>query len=202
MSYAPSHSRLLTERNLVASTFLTQPDGIEQSVFPTQAEAIERVLIRSVIARRLIISSVQSGMLNLSPEHLSRQRIFEAIQALYQSHDNALDRRIPDRLTALYRDAQAENQSIVAESISQFADFFRNNRDLGFPKITLTPDGTVRVRWIHGPGNFTAIEFTGEPVAKLVAEIPREGGLTARYFSSEPIDNILTAARAVGASFA
>ncbi len=80
--------------------------------------------------------------------------------------------------------------------MKQLADFFLSYRDLGLPKITLTPDGTVRVRWIQGSGNFTAIEFTGTPVAKLVAEIPRERGLTARYFFSEPIGNILTAARA------
>ncbi|HUY13590.1 MAG TPA: hypothetical protein VMX16_08170 [Terriglobia bacterium] len=193
MSYAPSYSGLLTEMNVIEPFFLTQAEAIER--------AIEIKEKKKLIARQQI-PNVQSMPLNLSAEYPSPQRIFNAIQALYQSHNSPPARQIPDRLTALYRDAYAENQSIVADSVSQFADFFRNHRDLGLPKITLTPDGTLRVRWIHGPGNFTAIEFTGKPLAKLVAEIPREGGLTARYFTTEPIENILTAARAVGASFA
>lgn len=140
--------------------------------------------------------------LDLGPQYVTSQQIVNSIQALSESDNRPRDRQIADRLTGLFRDALAENQSIVPDSVKQFADFFLGYPDVGLPKITLTPDGTVRVRWIQGPGNFTAIEFTGMPVAKLVAEIPREGGLTARYFFSEPIDHILSAARAVGASLA
>jgi hypothetical protein len=135
------------------------------------------------------------------PEPVRGQQISNSIQAL--SQNNILrNRQIADRLTALYRDALDEGDSIAEDSIRQFTDFFLAHDDLGLPKITLTPDSTLRVRWIHGDGDFTAIEFTGLTIAKLVAEIPREGGLTARYFSSEPIDSILWAARAIGASFA
>jgi hypothetical protein len=83
----------------------------------------------------------------------------------------------------------------------QFVDFFLAQPRLGLPKITLTPDGTLRARWIGGQRNFVAIEFTGEPLAKLVAEIPRDSNLTAAHFASEPLKNILSVARAIGASF-
>ena len=86
-------------------------------------------------------------------------------------------------------------------SLRQFAYFFLTHPDLGLPKITLTPDGTLRARWIRGPRNFVAIEFTGEPLAKLVSEIPRQDNLTAAHFSTEPLKNVVSIARAIGASF-
>jgi hypothetical protein len=129
------------------------------------------------------------------------ERIFDAIQALYLSSNTPRDRQIAVRITALHRDAIAEDERILPESLAQFAGFFLNHRDLGIPKITLTPDGTLRARWIHGQGNFVAIEFTGQPLAKLVAELPREKSLTATHFSSEPVDGIVSIARAIGASF-
>jgi hypothetical protein len=111
------------------------------------------------------------------------------------------DRQIADRITALHRDAIAEGDRILPDSLGQFKDFFLEHHDLDLPKITLTPDGTLRARWIHGPGSFVAIEFTGVPLAKLIAEIPRDNGLTARHFSSEPVQNIRSIARAIGAAF-
>ena len=65
----------------------------------------------------------------------------------------------------------------------------------------MTPDGTIWVRWIHGAENFIAIEFTGKTVVKLIAEIPRADGLTAQYFINEPIGNIVSVGKAIGASF-
>jgi hypothetical protein len=94
----------------------------------------------------------------------------------------------------------AEDEHILADSLRQFRDFFLAHPDLGLPKITLTPDGTLRARWIHGLGDFVAIEFTGKPLARLIAEIPRDNTLTARYFSSESIQIILAVARSIGAS--
>lgn len=127
--------------------------------------------------------------------------VFDAVRALSTSTSGSRDRQIADRISALHRDALAEGESILPDSLGQFTDFFLANPDLGVPKITLTPDGTLRVRWIHGPGDFVAIEFTGAPMAKLVAEIPREHGLTASYFIGEPLTSILSIARAIGASF-
>lgn len=135
-------------------------------------------------------------------ESAKGEQIFDAIQSLYLSDNRTRDRQIATRITALYRDALAEGEHILSPSLRQFANFFLAHTDVGFPRITLTPDGTLRARWIQGKDSFTAIEFTGMPLAKLVAEIPREHGLTARYFSSEPVDTILPFARAIGASFA
>ena len=135
-------------------------------------------------------------------EYTIGQRIFDAIQALYLSHNVARDRQIAQRLTTLYRAALEEDEAIRPASISQFKDFFLAHPELGIPKITLTPDGTLRARWIHGKGNFVALEFTGAQNAKLVTEIPRDNGLTATYFGSEPVENIIAVAQGMGASFA
>jgi len=126
--------------------------------------------------------------------------IFNAIQQLY-CQDNSRDRRIAERLKTLYRDALDEGEKMQAASVRQFAEFFVAHAAPGFPKITLTPDGTLRVRWIAGPGNFTAIEFTGTSLVKLVAEIPRNSS-TAQYFASELVSNVVGVARDLGASFA
>ena len=127
-------------------------------------------------------------------------QIFKAIQVLYLSQ-NLRDRQIAQRLTSLYRDALEEGEKMHTDSIGQLSRFFLNNRDVGVPKITLTPDGTLRARWIHDAGNFIAIEFTGKPLARVVTEMPRNNE-TAKYFFSESIENVVSNARAIGASFA
>jgi len=139
---------------------------------------------------------------NITPEFATSEQIFDAIQSLYLSKNCPRDRQIAARILALYRDTLAEDERILSASLRQFTDFFLAHPDLSLPRITLTPDGTLRVRWIQGEGSFTAIEFTGKPLAKLVAEIPREQGLTAQHFSREPVTHILSVARAIGASFA
>jgi hypothetical protein len=131
------------------------------------------------------------------------QAVFNAIQQLYlnRSESNLRDRRIAERLTTLYRDALAEDEKMHAGSVKQLADFLINHAWVGLPKITLTPDGTLRARWIAGPGNFTAIEFTGAVLVKLVAEVPR-GDTIAQYFASELVSNVARVARDLGAPFA
>lgn len=128
------------------------------------------------------------------------QQIANTIQLLLQTYNNPRDRQIADRLSTLGMDAVEEGEEILAGSVSQFRDFFLTHRQLALPKITLTPDGTLRVRWIHEEGHFFAIEFTGKPLVKLVAEVPRSQGITAQHFSSEPIENVVTFAHAIGAS--
>lgn len=137
---------------------------------------------------------------DFSPKYLRDQQLFQAVRALRLS-SNERNSRIADRLTALYQDSLSEGESVVADSVKQFAEFFLTYGDLKIPKITLTPDGTLRARWIMGDGNFIAVEFTGKPLVKFVAEVPRNRGLTAQYFSSEPLENVLPAARAIGFSF-
>jgi hypothetical protein len=134
-------------------------------------------------------------------ERSGSERIFDSIQSLYLSANAGRDRRIADRITALYRVALEEDETMRADSLAQFAAFFLRNPSLGFPKITLTPDGTLRARWIRGAGDFMAIEFTGEALVRGVAEIPREGE-TARHFFSEPVRTIVDVARGLGVSFA
>jgi hypothetical protein len=149
---------------------------IETSAF-SQRYAEEQVHIISLAAPE--DSSTKSYSL-AAPED-SSTKSYNAIEALYLNHNTPRDRQIADRLTALHRDALAEDERILPDSITQFRDFFLQHRDLGFPKITLTPDGTIRVRWIHGAQNFIAIEFTGK-VVKLIAEIPRADGFDGAVF--------------------
>jgi hypothetical protein len=127
--------------------------------------------------------------------------IFDAIQRPYLNQHNPRDRRIAERLKTLYGDALAEGEKMLAASVRQFADFFIAHKELGMPKITLTPDGTLRVRWVAGPGNFTAIEFIGGNLVKLVAEIPRDGE-TAQYFATDLFSNVVSIGRGFGAQFA
>jgi hypothetical protein len=141
------------------------------------------------------------GPQNIPPEFAHSEQIFEAIQSLYLSDKRPRDRQIADRIITLYRDAIAEDERILSASLHQFTKFFLMHPDLGLPRITLTPDGTLRARWIQGAGSFTAIEFTGGQIAKLVAEIPRECRVTAKCFSVEPINNIRSFADKIGASF-
>jgi len=129
------------------------------------------------------------------------EQIFDATQALYLSSNNPRDRQIADRLTALRHIATEEEQHILPSSMTQIASFFLRHPDLALPKITLTPDGTLRAHWMKGPTNFVRIEFTGLPTAKLVAEIPVENNSSATYFSSQPLKTVVSAAQRLGASF-
>ncbi len=136
----------------------------------------------------------------LDVDSYETQSIFEAIQDLYLSHNRPRDRKIADRITALYRIVQEEGESISPRSLRQFTDFVLEHPQLDLPKITVSPEGMLRTRWISGPSNFVAIEFTGEPLVKLVAEIPRGEGQTATYFATERIDTVIPIGRLMGAS--
>lgn len=163
------------------------------------AQAFDVLRRRAVASCEVSHADIYRVHYAISPELVSRSQIFNAIQDLYQSRNNPRDRQIAERLTALYRDALSEDETLRADSVVQLARFFLQNPGLGMPKITLTPDGTVRARWIRSSTDFAAIEFTGMPIVKFVAEIPRQDGLTAHYFSGEPMENVVRAARAIGA---
>jgi len=178
-----------------AGSYGTLPDITVEDVGNAQIfEAARSVL-------KVLLQRIYKTLPDVPPESADNEQIFDAIQSLYLSDNKPRDRQIATRIIALYRDALAEDERILSASLRQFVNFFLAYPDLGLPRITLTPDGTLRVRWIQGAGNFMAIEFTGEPLVKLVAEIPREGGLSARYFGVEFVDDILLSARAIGASF-
>lgn len=144
---------------------------------------------------------IAPASLDITPESADREQIFNAILSFHVSHNRTRDRKIADRLTTLYRNALEEEEPILSASLRQFTTFFLEHHDLGLPRIILTPHGTLRVRWIQGAGSFTALEFTGKPLVQCVAEIPRKGGETARYFSDELMDDVVAYARALGASF-
>ena len=127
--------------------------------------------------------------------------VFDAIQAFCASPNRPRDRQIGDRLINLHRDVLAEGEQILTSSLSQFVRFFLDHSDLPFPKITMTPDGMLRARWISGAKSFVAVEFTGRLLVKIVAEIPRADGETATYFGAEILANVVPFWRALGASF-
>jgi hypothetical protein len=165
--------------------------GFTTATLPILEPFLEHIIVTHLITRFDFTASALAGI----------HQIFDSIQNLYHSSNMPRDRQIADRITLLHQDALVEDQQILPSSLKQFADFFLAHPGLGLPKITLTPDGTLRARWINGPRNFVAIEFTGEPLAKLVSEIPRQDNLTATHFSSEPLKNIVSVAGAIGASF-
>ncbi len=146
------------------------------------------------LAQCYLLSSV------IRQEPSSTEQIFDTILAFYVSGNRTRDRQIAKRITQLYRDALAEEERILADSLEQFRRFFLEHPELALPKIALTPDGTLHAYWVHGPGNFVAIEFTGQLVVKVVAEIPRDG-VTARHFSTDAVQNVVSTATALGASF-
>lgn len=163
--------------------------------------AMQYAIHRGIIAlcTNRAIAPLYQSTLDIGTTPAVSDHIFRVIQSLNLSTPQ--NRRIAERITTLYRDAIAEHEHIRPESLTQCQDFFLRYPNLGLPKITLTPDGTIRARWIHGPGNFVAIEFIGELLVKLVAEIPKGDGVTAKWFGTESADDIVKAVHAIGTSF-
>jgi hypothetical protein len=103
-------------------------------------------------------------------------------------------------LKELYADAVDEDEVIRTGSLHQLLSFFLDQPATSLPKITLTPDGTLRIRWLGEGGDFFAVEFTGKPLLKIAAAITRASGETSSYFASEISSRIAQTARALGAS--
>lgn len=129
-----------------------------------------------------------------------RSEIFNILTAFYQRLTSDRDRKIADRLSALSKDAQDEDEYMAPSSLSQLIEFFQQNLNVAIPKITLTPDGTLRARWINGPNKFLAIEFTGGMLVRVVAEVPRKDGSLARYFFLEHYSRMVLFASYIGLS--
>jgi hypothetical protein len=182
-------SRLIVERTLLRALAKTLTSYLGFTASPDAEQDASET--------RTIVTNV--AFVAMPPSDF--EQIFDATQALYLSKNNPRDRKIADRLTTLRNIATEEDQHMLPSSMTQMAFFFLNHPELALPKITLTPDGTLRARWIKGPNNFVAIEFTGSPTAMLVAEIPVENNSTATYFSSQPLKTIVSAAQRLGASF-
>jgi hypothetical protein len=178
-----------------ACSYGTLPDITVEDVGNAQiCEAARSVL-------KVVLQRIYKTLPDNTAESADNEQIFDAIQSLYLSDNKPRDRQIATRIIALYRDALAEDECILLASLRQFTKFFLKHREPSLPRIILTPNGTLRVRWIQSTGSFVAIEFTGKPLVQLVAEIPRAGGETARYFSEELVDEVVSYARAIGASF-
>jgi hypothetical protein len=129
-----------------------------------------------------------------------RSEIFNILTLFYQRLASNRDRKIADRLSALSKDAQDEDEYMVPSSLGQLIEFFQQNLNVAIPKITLTPDGTLRARWINGPNKFLAIEFTGGMLVRVVAEVPRQDGSVARYFFLEHYSRMVLFASYIGLS--
>jgi hypothetical protein len=185
----------------VRSFFETPDDVVPLAILPKAAYRYRRAQ-PPTRAEELpaLIDAVYHALSSVSTaSHAAR--IFDAIQTLYLTN-RPRDRAIAERIATVHRLALEEGEEILPASLIQFTDFFLHHTDLLLPKITLTPNGTLRARWIHGPEDFVAIEFTGNPLVKLVAEIPRkEGSSTATHFASEPVESVVCISRAIGASF-
>ena len=69
------------------------------------------------------------------------------------------NRRIALRLMELYLDACSEEEHISTASLRACVVFFLQCPDPSVPKITLTPDGTLRVHWRVGTPEALSIEF-------------------------------------------
>jgi hypothetical protein len=170
-----------------------------QAAKPT---ALGQLVFRSFENWTVFLGSDRQDQVGLVSQRSHNARIFDAIQSLYLSTNRPRDRQIAERITTLHRLALEEGEEIRPASLAQFTRFFLDHANLGLPKITLTPDGTLRARWIHGPEDFVAIEFTGNPLVRLVAEVPRrQEGQTASHFASEPVERVVSISRAIGASF-
>jgi hypothetical protein len=180
----------------------SSPCATEKTDKPFNTSAFHAGLITSEIPLYFPATDVRADSLRpfvyIKTQEQYGQPVLDAVQALLSSN-NRQRAQLADRLSALHRDAIADDESVLEDSIRQFAAFFVTHSNLTLPKITLTPNGTIRVRWIQGTEHFIAIEFTGKPVTKMVAEIPRGGGVTAQYFISETLDNLEKTARAIGA---
>jgi hypothetical protein len=150
-------------------------ESIVQRIVAQASEAVES---RNTIVHGTCAPSA------VTPEATESEKIYNVIESLYVSKNRPRDRQIAERIIALHRGAIEEDERILSASLQQFANFFLAHPDLSLPKIVLTPNGSIRVRWIQGAGSFVAIEFTGKPLVQMMAEIPREGGQTARYFSA------------------
>jgi hypothetical protein len=182
--------------------------GLLKTVYIADLESLKK--LSTYDASRVGIIAYQSpfGILNAEGHPIysavgferyeSDLQVFRAVNGILQSknHDRV---RIADRLRSLYRDATDEGDEISQDSLHQFMEFFTGNPEIGLPKITLTPHSTLRARWIHGSTHFLAVEFTGRPLLKIVAEIPRDRNQVARYFFEEMCQQIMSTTRAIGA---
>jgi hypothetical protein len=107
------------------------------------------------------------------PQSPTATAIGRAVRRLDLAANDARNRAIVDRLGAIAADAREEGDAIRPLSVAQLAGFFVEHPEVPVPKITMTPDGTLRARWIKGPGHFVAIEFLGRNEVRILAEVPR-----------------------------
>src|SRR4051812_45296671 len=113
-----------TQDNLAQDAFTgtSVPAELLPQERPVEAAAHRKIAIlyasRSSI--EILTRSADIGRNTSSDSEL----IFDAIKSLYLSRNTPRDRQIAERITALHRDALAEDESMRADSITQFATFF------------------------------------------------------------------------------
>lgn len=91
------------------------------------------------------------------------------------------DQQLAARLNTLAQMAQDDGTPILPTSLAQCAAFFAAHVDASLPKLTVTPVGTLRARWIGEEGTFVALEWTGASVNVCVGEGDRMTSVTPAW---------------------
>ena len=117
-------------------------------------------------------------------------QLCDAIEAL-SSNNTPRNQQIIDRIKAIYCPKGNIYLNIVSASLEQFTKFFLELPEIDLPKITLTLDGNLKVRWIYSEGNYISIEFIGGPTIKLVADMTLEFSKIL-HGSLDPIEAVLS----------
>lgn len=128
------------------------------------------------------------------PADLSR-----AVSAFRSGRNQPRDRQIADRLEELGSDALDEGERILLPSIDQFRAFFLDKPGLALPIITLTPDGTLRARWMRSADEVFAVEFTGEPLLRILSRVPRPDGEVAELVAEKTPEMAARIGQTIGA---
>lgn len=100
--------------------------------------------------------------------------------------------QITARLTALVPMALDDDTPILPASLAQCQAFFASHADVPMPKLIVTPDGTLRTRWIGKDGAFVALEWTGESLVCMVIGDRGPDGALYHNFLLVPPDHVAT----------
>src|SRR5689334_2899510 len=116
---------LLTDNPYLRTISSQRPFGTE--------EHDQKLGVRRLIAINKFKAKARPRSYETSPdidaESVDGAQIFDAIQSLYLSTNRARNRKIADRIIALYRDALAEDEHILSASLRQFTEFFLGQPD-------------------------------------------------------------------------
>ena len=104
--------------------------------------------------------------------------------------------RLVQRLQELLRDVTEEedtDSSISATSLENFFEFVRENPNLTFPKLAVTPDGYIYARWKADRQKLFSAQFLPDGNVRFVVfkPNPRHKNVTARFSGLTTSDSII-----------